>query len=108
MANPRQSDEVLNARWCDVVLIGLRWIDGDSALCLSLSFPPQGKPRDLVCSHARDVRVEIASPPQSGGPPMTWDASFTQCESGDWAIELDFADRGVIRLICSAMTFRPC
>ena len=96
--------DVARLPWDDVVLEGFRWLPDECATEMLVALPPTGTvpgcTARLRLTWVANLRIDLVSPANGGGAPMTWNGSFERGADERWHIEFDFAERGRIALDC--------
>lgn len=84
---------------CDASLLAVHWLkDGrDMQLSLSLS---DGREAALICTWARDVRIDLTHGARSGGRPLSTEARFEKVRSS-WRLVFEFPPQGVVAMTCN-------
>ncbi len=84
----------------DVSLFGVQWSDDGRDIVFDLELPQSGR-HSLVCTWAASVSIDLQSEKNTGGPPLTSEASFRTIDSGRTCIVFNFFDRGTITFECN-------
>jgi hypothetical protein len=89
----------------DAHLTRLEWIEGGRDLAVGLTHA-KGRGLTLICGRAHALNIQLITPEQHGAFPLTWAASLEKAGPG-WRLNLDFAARGSIDLLCSGVSVGP-
>lgn len=107
---PTLTDHIFSeSNWCDVTLLGLRWIEDGRDLELTLDVPVwkhERRVRTMCCRWAHEVHIDLSFDRKVGdipvgGCPFTWDVTAERTPNGGWSMLFDFASVGEIRFKCS-------
>ena len=95
-------DAIKDTPWGDVSLLAFSWAEDGRDVVLRVVLPGPGPDRGrqslIVLRWAGDVVVRLEG---GAGPPLTWDTTFQRGKDGRWAVVLDFASHGEIRVTCA-------
>jgi hypothetical protein len=86
----------------DAHLTRIEWVEGGRDLEIALTHA-SGNPITLRCEWVHARRIELRTPEQRGGHPLTWGAAL-ELSGNDWHLVLDFAGEGSIDLLCGGVS----
>ncbi len=90
--------------WEDVVLEGIAWADDGRALVLRMREPGKAeRARIITLRWAHSLQLKLGLRAGHGGYPMTFEGEVSRLPDGQYALLLDLANDGEIRVICSEL-----
>ena len=99
------ASELESISWCDASLCGLQWSEDGRDLVLRVRAAAAGSSvwhlYDVTCRWSEALELSLVFAAQHGGCPLTWDGAITGRGDGTYSVELDFASKGSLRLVCN-------
>jgi hypothetical protein len=96
--------------WSDAELRGLAWDADGRDLVLRIHAADVGSTafhsRTITCRWAEALEIRLATKAQEGGYPSSFAGAVTRLPDGRYALSVDFASTGELRLVCSEIAVR--